>query len=321
MRFGKLALTVITLCLSVCIQAQTYRVAKTEIFRPQNKKVLLLSPASNNQRNIILFQTGLAVNTDGAPTSYHPLDPRGREKAINNVCNAIAVYKTTNLRDNLCFSHFGEAIGVFEQYRAHEWTMPQGYKIVWENVFAKNVVNGKTIPCILNSGEYKGYFGSLTSLKNGLPDNKSGECQSLNQLNQLIVPALVMAGGANPLKALGGKVGDLLVAYYPNTRVFVAALIGDEGPPDNLGEGSVALNMALLRETVPPKTFPQTKRLSIEDNQPVLVALFPNTNLYNRRRPYTKANIEERVRSWLREAGFETQDQFIELMMNFKRQL
>lgn len=321
MRTGKLVLALIFLCGSISVQSQTYQVAQTQIFRPQNKKVLLLSPSSNNQKKIILFQTGLAVNTDGAPTSYHPFDPRGREKAINNVCNAIAVYKTTNLRDNLCFSHFGEAIGVFEQYRDHEWTVPEGYKIFWENVFAKSLVNEKTIPCILSSGEYKGYFGSLTSLKNGLPENESGECQSLNQLNQQIVPALVMAGGANPLKAMGGKVGDLLVAFYPNTRVFIAALIGDEGPPDNLGEGSVALNMALLRETVPPKTFQQTKRLSIEDSQPVLVALFPNTNLYNRRRPYTKANIEERVRSWLREAGFETQDKLIELMLNFKRRL
>lgn len=321
MKSSKLALMVVAFCFSISVQAQTYRIAQTKIFTPQNKKVLLLSNPSNSQKNIILFQTGLAVNTDGAPTSYHPLDPRGREKAINNVCNAIAVYKTTNLRDNLCLSRFGEAIGVFEQYRDHEWTVPEGYKIFWENVFAKSVVNGKTVPCILSFGEYKGYFGSLTSLKNGLPESDSGECQSLNQLNQLIVPALVMAGGANPVKALGGKVGDLLVAYYPNTRVFVAALIGDEGPPNNLGEGSVALNMALLRETVPPKTFQQTKRLSIQDSQPVLVALFPNTNLYNRRRPFTKANIEERVKSWLREAGFETQDKFVELMMNFKTRL
>src|SRR5438445_1616353 len=72
--------------------AQNYTVSRTATFRPQNNKVLLLKE-STDQRSIILFQTDLRVNTDGSPLSYHPQDPRGKDKALNNICNAIVVKK------------------------------------------------------------------------------------------------------------------------------------------------------------------------------------------------------------------------------------
>ena len=62
------------------VSAQNFTVSQTGVFRPQNQKVLLLKD-STSQKKVILFQTKLRVNTDGSPLSYHPQDPRGRDKA------------------------------------------------------------------------------------------------------------------------------------------------------------------------------------------------------------------------------------------------
>ena len=186
----------VTLALSLLpasiVDAQDFRVAQSEVFRPQDKKVLLLKDASDasGDRKIILFQTNLRVNTDGSPLSYHPQDPRGRTKALNNICNGIAVRRVGS-NNNLCFSAFGQAIGVFERWRDSNFqTVPAGFRISWQNVFAAVKENGKDVPCVFKSGEFKGYFGSLTALKNDLTTNK-GECEINDQVNPMTVPALV----------------------------------------------------------------------------------------------------------------------------------
>ena len=181
-------------CASV-VSAQNLTVSQTGVFRPQNKKVLLLKD-STSQKKIILFQTKLRVNTDGSPLSYHPQDPRGRDKALNNICNAIVVKKDGS-DANLCRTHFGEAISVFEKFRDSNFqTVPAGFRITWQNVLATVKVNGKDLPCVFQSGDFKGFFGSLTALKNGLTSGQ-GECEINNQVNPMTVPALVLVGGAN----------------------------------------------------------------------------------------------------------------------------
>lgn len=298
--------------------AQSYVVSKTEIFTPQKKKVLLLEDSAN-QKKIILFQTNLRVNTDGSPLSYHPQDPRGKDKALNNVCNAIVVKKGASEK-NLCFSNFSEAIGIFEKFRDSNYqTFPEGFRITWENVLSTISENGKNIPCIFKSGEYAGYFGSLTALKNGLTRDK-GECEINDQVNPMTVPALVLVGGKNVVKDFGAKVGDLLVAYNPKTQHFSSAIIGDVGPRDNLGEGSVLLNMKLLGLSTPPTNKAETFKLSIENTQ-VLVAIIPSSRLIREIKPYTTENIDMRVKNWQKEAGFATPKQFIDLMKSFQPML
>ena len=161
-------------CASLVLGAQGYTVSRTGVFAPQNKKVLLLqNPAG--QKPIILFQTTLRVNTDGSPLSYHPQDPRGRDKALNNICNAIVVKKVGS-DVNLCRTSFGAAIGVFEKFRdANYQTVPDGFRITWANVLATTKSQGRHIPCVFASGAFQGYFGSLTALTNGLTGDK-GEC-------------------------------------------------------------------------------------------------------------------------------------------------
>jgi hypothetical protein len=259
------------------------------------------------------------VNTDGSPLSYHPQDPRGRTKALNNICNGIAV-RRVNSNKNLCFSEFGKAIQVFEQFRDSNFqTVPTGFRISWQNVLATVKENGKDVPCVFRSGEYSGYFGSLTALKNGLTTNR-GECDVNDQVNPMTVPALVLAGGQNPVRTFGAKLGDLLIAFNPRTQLFTAAIIGDSGPADNLGEGSVSLNMKLLGTTTPPTNKEETFRLSIE-NTKVLIAIIPGSRLFNVAKPYTAENINERIDQWRTEAGFATLEKLLETMKSFQPRL
>jgi hypothetical protein len=310
-------LLLLPLCLSAT-QAQEYSVAQEQIFTPQNKKVLLLKDAAS-PRQIILFQTNLRVNTDGSPLSYHPQDPRGRTKAINNVCNAIVV-KRVNSDANLCFTNFAKAIQVFEQFRDSDFQIvPSGFRITWQKVLATVRENGKDIPCVFKSGEFKGYFGSLTALRNDLTTDR-GECEVNDQVNPMTVPALVLAGGQNPMATFGAKLGDLLIAFNPQTQLFTTAIIGDIGPKDNLGEGSVSLNMKLLGTTTPPTNKEETFQLSIE-NTKILIALIPGSRLFNVAKPYTAENINQRIDEWRTEAGFESLEKLLEMMKSFQPRL
>lgn len=305
----------LTLCCISTAQAQHYRILQRDVFQPQHKRVLLIGDATN-RKSMILFQTPLRVNTDGAPTSYHPFDLPGRVKALNNICNAISVRSVPAGIKQPC----GKAMEVFSQYRDNDWTVPDGYKIKWNNVIAARMTNRQAVPCVFSAGEYQGYFGSLTSLKNDLPVSEQGECEVNNQLDQRFVPALVMASGANPVSLFGAKVGDLLVAYNPATGSVMAAIIGDIGPEDNLGEGSIALNMALLGIDRQPANYGEAKRLDT-GRQEMLLAIIPGSNSYQPQRPYTKENIAERVRNWQRDAGFETQARFIDAIKRFQSAL
>lgn len=304
---------------SFTASAQKYEISNTGVATPKNKKVLLLEAAGKNQ--IILFQTNLRVNTDGSPLSYHPQDPRGQRQALNNVCNAIAVRKG-NSKENLCLTSFGEAIGVFEKWRDSNYQIiQQGYEITWENVLPAAKDNGKSVPCIFKTGDYKGYFGSLTALKNDITSDK-GECEIGNQVNPMTVPTLVLLGGKNVVKDFGAKVGDLLVAYNPDTQIAISAIIGDTGPEDNLGEGSVYLNMKLLNKTTQPTNKEETFKLSIE-NSKILVAIIPCSRLFEIKgnKPYIAENIDKRVKDWQTEAGFSTSEKFLEVMKSFQPKL
>ena len=274
--------------LPACV-AQDYTIANRGTFIPQNKKILLLKSKHDSQRDIILFETNLRVNTDGSAKSYHPQDLLGKEKALNNICNAVAVRKQGS-KKNLCLGHstFSHAIGIFKQFRDSRYErVPEGFEIGWDRVLARD---GKTRkPCIFMTGEFKGYFGSLTALKNGLPADKKGECEVNDQVDPLTVPTLVLAGGNNPLQRFGARTGDLVLAFNTKNQSFSTGVIGDVGPADNLGEGSVALNMKLLGKNVPPTNKAETFNYAV--NMPVLIAVIPASVSFHLATPYTAGNI------------------------------
>jgi hypothetical protein len=235
------------------------------------------------------------VNTDGAPTSYHPQDYTGSRLAINHINNGINISRVSGSTTP------AQRRAAFERWRDSNWTVPAGYRIKWSNVIAANA-QGK--PCVFRTGEYAGYFGSLTSLQNGLAPQDAGECGVKNQLDQRVVPALVLRGGAaNPLYQFGARTGDLVVAMNPETGTIVPAIIGDRGDSKRIGEGSVGLNMALLGKADQPKTYRDALRLDT-GNRDMIVAVLPGTIAYRRERPYSQANITKRVEAWLREQNY-----------------
>lgn len=278
--------------------AANCRVVKTDVFEPQNKTVALARPpGAAASANVIVFKSKLRVNTDGAPISYHPADPKGLSKSINNIVNGISIKKPGSALT------YGEKIKAFERFRDSAWIAPNGYKISWGNVIATITKKGKKQPCVFSTAPYSGYFGSLTTLKNGLAADNAGECQVNNQLDQRFVPGLVLPSGANPLQAFGAKIGDLVFAFNAANGKSVAAVVADGGPPENLGEGSVAMNMALLGQQTQPTNYAQAKALDT-GNTRIVVAIVPASAGYNLQRPYTADNIRHRLDVWAAANGY-----------------
>ena len=282
--------------------AQECKLVANEIFQPQNKNIALVRYSNlAAPSNFILFKTGLRVNTDGAPTSYHPNDPRGTSLAINNVVNGVSIRKPgANLS-------YGQKIVAFEKFRDANWKVPLGYKIVWQNVIAPRIQNGISVPCVFTTGPNAGYFGSLTTLKNELSGVAAGECQVNDQLDQRTIAGLVLPSGENPLKHFNARIGDIAVVINPTTGKVVTAVVADGGPPENLGEGSVALNMALLGKTDQPKNYQEAKLLDT-GSQRMLVAIIPRTKQFSSKLPFTSENIKERVGKWASENGYASLD-------------
>jgi hypothetical protein len=240
-----------------------------------------------------VYKAPLAVNTDGAPTSYHPDDFLGRQFAINRIDNGIAISKPGQRLTT------AEKRAVFEQWRNAGWVVPSGYRISWSNVIADD---GHGKPCVFQ-GEPAGYFGSLTALKNGLSGAAAGECQAKDQLDQRFIPAIVLRGSGNPLRDYGARTGDLVLAINPQSGATVAAIIGDTGDGNRIGEASVALNMALLGVTTQPRTYSEALQLDT-GTRAMVVAALPGTRQFERLRPYTAENIATRVAAWATAHGY-----------------
>ena len=242
-----------------------------------------------------VFKAPLAVNTDGAPVSYHPDDYAGQKLAINHIENGITIRAADGHALNS-----SQRKAVFDQWRASpDWKVPAGFTIAWKNVIA---ADGDK-PCIFKQAD-AGYFGSLTALKNSLTGAAAGECGRNNQIDQRVIPALVLRGrSTNPLHAWGAEVGDLVLAINPATGTAVPAVIGDTGDDKRIGEGSVALNMALLPGAAMPATYAQAKQLDT-GSKAMVVAVLPGSKMYQRALPYSRDNIAQRVKAWAVEHGY-----------------
>lgn len=320
----KKILFVLSMIICSVADGQSFKLTDSKVFMPQSKKVNLYVDDEN--KKLILFRTNLQVNTDGIPTSYHPYDLRGDSIALNSILNAVAIYR---LKDDVRISNpkrpntFSdaekkvmrtEAYTVFEQWRDSNFDtiQPLGYKIVWKNV----LIESNNRPCIFKTGIYKGYFASATALKNGLTIDK-GECDCNNQVDPFVVPTLVLAGkhpqyGNNPVSVFGAKVGDLLIAYNPKNKKIVYAVIGDTGPGENLGEGSVILNMKLTGKSTYPKTRKDTYGLATDKD--IVICIIPASNSYQTEKPFTQENIQIRISKWFADEGIRDESEVIDFI-------
>lgn len=275
--------------------AQSFQLSETGLFEPQNKKILLFKDATN--KKLLVFKTDVQVNTDGAPNSYHPMDVHGNSLAINSVGNAVTVKK------NKVAVPYKELIGVFRQWRDSNYSViPNSYEITWKNVFAPNQ-NEK--PCIADSGKYKGFLVSQTTLKN-IPNGV--RCNPANEINSNEIPGFVIhSDTTNFLGKNGVRVGDLVVGYNPKTDKLVYAVIYDIGPKKKLGEGSVRMNMLLKEKTILPKNIRDSYALVLDN---AIISIIPQTKSFQKQRPFTLENIKTRTENWLKESGFKDEQSF-----------
>ena len=233
----------------------------------------------------MVFRSNYAVNTDGAPNSYHPDDPKGNKGlAINTICNGANAY--TAAGEKLNYSKCGRLVKVFERVRQDGWQAHPTRRMEFYGVASKPG-SGKRVPCINDDPAWAGYFVSQTRLA---VDPALGSCAQETYLNALTQPFLIVPRASTFTQAGVGQ-GDLAVSYHVPSGRIVFGMIGDLGPNWGLGEGSVYTNKQLRGVAHLPKTKLETYGYGAKD---VVTVFLPNENYGG---PYTAAGIDAAARA------------------------
>lgn len=153
------------------------------------------------------------VDADGAPNAYHPDD-------LDRPCDG----KGLGLD---CLSNAGFPSGTW-----------------WRNVLVADPVDAER-PFVQQSGPFKGYFVSMTSLRR---QDFAGPTDPRSYVNADEIPYLVLPA---PLLAVDGgpKIGDIGYAENLDNGKTTAFVVADEGPVEPVGEASIAFWRALGRES------------------------------------------------------------------------
>ncbi|HZF96490.1 MAG TPA: hypothetical protein VEZ20_16625 [Allosphingosinicella sp.] len=197
----------------------------------------------------LFFGTGLNVNTDGTRRSYNVSDFWGERTALNNLCNA--------MRDacrGLTSGQMRERRLLTQRARAQGWP---------SDLLAATRISPDIIP--FRGGrpcpEVGGFLVSATALAR---PNAADPCDLANYVDALEVAALVLPKRANAsvpteFQRRGAQIGDVAAVTSADGRRVVFAVVGDLGPARELGEGSVALNGALLGRAAPPASYQEVR--------------------------------------------------------------
>lgn len=234
----------------------------------------------------VFFTAPMAVNTDGAPNSYHPDDPYGAlGKAINTVCNGADAVLTDGRRIN--FSRCRDLIRAFRESRAAGWTSANAPRMD----FYRIALDGDA-PCINQSGAFRGYFVSRTSLE---ADPTKDGCDQDRYLNSLEIPYAVYPD-AEEFTSRGVGLKDIAVFYNPETDVFEYGVVGNEAPAWELAGGSVAFAKSLKRVAVGPSSRDDSYGFGV---WVIHALILPNESIEP---PYTAENVraraQERFEAW-----------------------
>ena len=153
---------------------------------------------------LISYEAGLAVDADGAPNAYHPENK-----------NALDDLKSAARRDK-------DRNPLMDPKDPSKYLLNPDI-VAFNPVTGKPHIQGKDDPC-------PGYYVSMTSCQN----KDFPKTDPRRYLDATQIPYVVI----NPaLKNLGVEVGDLAMLSRGDRRVFV--VVGDVGPKDKLGEGSI----------------------------------------------------------------------------------
>lgn len=201
----------------------------------------------------LFFTSSLAVNTDGAPNSYHPDDPGGSlGKAINTICNGANAYPRAGVK--IDYSRCSDLIAAFRTARSNGFPTNTYPRMEFYAVATKT---GR--PCIVPSGPWEGYFVSTTSL---LADAGKDVCDPARYLDSLSIPFTIYPNSAN-FTSRGVQKGTIVVTLNPANGQLEYAIVGDRGPRWGLAEGSVFLARMLARSERTPRTRRDTYSFAV----------------------------------------------------------
>jgi hypothetical protein len=260
--------------------------------------VFRIRPAEGPARTVrsgdgaLAYTARLDVDVDGAPNAYHPDDRAGG--ALDTLCHAGTAVLPDGARvpgDEDC-TRF---LAAYREARAGEWTDAGRPRIEWVGIATRDAE--RFVPCVQADGPYRGFFVGQTHLT---ADAGKAVCDPARYLDATRVPFFVLPTASRFVSDLGMKLGDLGVAYYPETGRVVAAIFGDTGPPTKLGEGSLALARALRAAPADAPAQPgAVEAATIEAEDGVFMLLFPGSSPGP---PYTEERIAragaERLERW-----------------------
>lgn len=231
----------------------------------------------------LLFADSMKINTDGTRRSYSVDDFWGERRALNNVCNAskdrcasLSAPKNKAERERLLR---GRRLLV-QDAKAREWPI---------ELMAATKIDPKIIPFKNNKPcpEVDGFLVSSTALQKPVIGDV---CDITNYVDSLQVNAIVLPQGPrvnnvrqkSKFQVRGAEVGDLVAVMSGDGSVLAYAVVGDSGPPAELGEVSLALAARLLRKTSLPKNYKEVKAEWAPGK--TIVVIFPKTR--NQANPY-----------------------------------
>lgn len=206
---------------------------------------------SDPTRYSVFYQAKAAINTDGAPKSYHPDDPRGaRNMALNTVVNAMEPRPYDRLKgrsipcpmggDGGCFS---EWIAAFENAKAMDFSRNARWWVRFSDIIPTiRTGQGVEKPCVQdNSSPAHGYYVSATDSM-WEPGDKCDQ--------SIYVDASQYNGNVIPGGSEWGRPGrptdsfDLVVMMVDGGDP-IYGINFDSGPRGKIGEVSIAAAAAL----------------------------------------------------------------------------
>lgn len=207
------------------------------------------------QTQAVAFAAQMQVNTDGAPDSYHPDDI-----GVTHICNGVSVGPG--------YTWEAKCLGQFNQAKAEHFSGPT------KVCFFAMATGADGVPIIQGDSDPKpGYFVSTTALQQ--PGQKPRSPQA--QLDSNTVPFAVIPSSWQRSGRPGPRLGDFGVAWRRSTGQLASFVIGDIGPKNKLGEGSVALHQALGNDPFVMRFGVRRARQGI-GGRDVVYLLFPKSS-------------------------------------------
>jgi hypothetical protein len=300
---------------------QPYDMVLTRSERPVRTYSVMADAAA--PKHFLAVITRVAVDADGSPRAYHPEDPEGTGTCTRvlgrdgkthpqGICaldkfssGRTALFRGDErlTKDNLVRDWKGIWPLIRDRklkpvdLRSRVPDAPDGYYFFHSRpdnltAFFKRTIIPQSrdgYPCRHGpESPFAGYFVAATTLNHNVPARPDA-CAPARYIDAEQIPFFVLPKGG-----FGGVgIGDVMVARMKHGGVdrTVYGIVADAGPAGKFGEGSVALNAALLgKADAPVMNMKETWALDIEGPQVTVLVLGGTRDLL--KGDYSRKNIE-----------------------------